>query len=102
MSLRRRTVEALIAAGLLVTALAPPAAASGAPSQVPLRVATYNIHAGAGMDNVFDLDRLTTQIRALDADVITIETSRSGSAARSPVRCSTSTGACTDLATSVQ
>ncbi|HEY9441561.1 MAG TPA: endonuclease/exonuclease/phosphatase family protein [Streptomyces sp.] len=73
MSLRRRTVEALIAAGLLVTALAPPAAASGAPSQVPLRVATYNIHAGAGMDNVFDLDRLTTQIRALDADVIGLQ-----------------------------
>ena len=40
---------------------------------MPLRVATYNIHAGSGMDNVFDLDRQTAQLRALDADVIGLQ-----------------------------
>ncbi|MET7644846.1 endonuclease/exonuclease/phosphatase family protein [Streptomyces sp. NPDC005426] len=75
MSLRRRTVEVLLAAGLLGTALAPPAAAAGhGPGQlVPLRVATYNIHAGAGMDNVFDLDRQVAELRSLDADVIGLQ-----------------------------
>ncbi|MGW1179690.1 endonuclease/exonuclease/phosphatase family protein [Streptomyces drozdowiczii] len=75
MSLRRRTVEVLVAAGLLGAALAPPASAAGhgpGPS-VPLRVATYNIHAGAGMDNVFDLDRQAAALRALDADVIGLQ-----------------------------
>ncbi|MYS33811.1 endonuclease/exonuclease/phosphatase family metal-dependent hydrolase [Streptomyces sp. KhCrAH-43] len=75
MSLRRRTVEVLVAAGLLGAALAPPATAAGhgpGPS-VPLRVATYNIHAGAGMDNVFDLDRQAAALRALDADVIGLQ-----------------------------
>ncbi|GGV91569.1 metal-dependent hydrolase [Streptomyces gelaticus] len=75
MSLRRRTVEVLVAAGLLGTALAPPAAAAreGQARAVPLRVATYNIHAGAGMDNVFDLDRQTAELRSLDADVIGLQ-----------------------------
>jgi endonuclease/exonuclease/phosphatase family metal-dependent hydrolase len=75
MSLRRRTVEVLLAAGLLGTALAPPAAAAGEgrARAVPLRVATYNIHAGAGMDNVFDLDRQTAELRSLDADVIGLQ-----------------------------
>ncbi|MGW2654290.1 endonuclease/exonuclease/phosphatase family protein [Streptomyces sp. NPDC001478] len=75
MSLRRRTVEVLVAAGLLGAALAPPASAAGdGPGRsVPLRVATYNIHAGAGMDNVFDLDRQVAALRALDADVIGLQ-----------------------------
>lgn len=75
MSLRRRTVEVLLAAGLLGTALAPPAAAAAhGPGQlVPLRVATYNIHAGSGMDNVFDLDRQVAELRSLDADVIGLQ-----------------------------
>ncbi|MFI6723120.1 endonuclease/exonuclease/phosphatase family protein [Streptomyces sp. R-74717] len=73
MSLRRRTVEVLIAAGLLGTAVAPPASAAGQGHAVPLRVATYNIHAGAGMDNVFDLDRQTAELRSLDADVIGLQ-----------------------------
>ncbi|MEU2246099.1 endonuclease/exonuclease/phosphatase family protein [Streptomyces sp. NPDC019224] len=77
MSLRRRTVEVLVAAGLLGAALAPPATAAGhgrAPGQsVPLRVATYNIHAGSGTDNVFDLDRQVAVLRDLDADVIGLQ-----------------------------
>ncbi|MFD5057385.1 endonuclease/exonuclease/phosphatase family protein [Streptomyces sp. NPDC058394] len=73
MSLRRRTAEVLIAAGLLGVAAAPPAGAAGHGHSVPLRVATYNIHAGAGMDNVFDLDRQAAELRALDADVIGLQ-----------------------------
>ncbi|WP_327245311.1 endonuclease/exonuclease/phosphatase family protein [Streptomyces sp. NBC_01320] len=73
MSLRRRTVEVLIAAGLLGAAAVPPAGAAGQGHPVPLRVATYNIHAGSGMDNVFDLDRQAAELRALDADVIGLQ-----------------------------
>ncbi|MEU6871148.1 endonuclease/exonuclease/phosphatase family protein [Streptomyces sp. NPDC046751] len=74
MSLRRRTVEVLVAAGLLGTAFAPPAVAGEGPGRaVPLRVATYNIHAGAGMDDVFDLDRQAAELRSLDADVIGLQ-----------------------------
>ncbi|WP_328311630.1 endonuclease/exonuclease/phosphatase family protein [Streptomyces sp. NBC_00442] len=47
--------------------------AASAPYRVPLRVATYNIHAGAGMDDVFDLDRQAAALRALHADVIGLE-----------------------------
>ncbi|MEV7233155.1 endonuclease/exonuclease/phosphatase family protein [Streptomyces sp. NPDC051020] len=73
MSLRRRTVEVLIAAGLLGAVAAPPAGAAGQGHPVPLRVATYNIHVGSGMDNVFDLDRQAAELRSLDADVIGLQ-----------------------------
>ncbi|GGS50966.1 endonuclease/exonuclease/phosphatase family protein [Streptomyces badius] len=88
MSLRRRSSrvpQLLLAASLLGALLAPPAAAASAhrsPSGeavgaggrgLPLRVATYNIHAGAGMDGVFDLDRQTAQLRSLQADVIGLQ-----------------------------
>ncbi|WP_326698757.1 endonuclease/exonuclease/phosphatase family protein [Streptomyces sp. NBC_01754] len=75
MSLRRRTAGVLIASALSVTAFAPPAGAAdrGQGRGVPLRVATYNIHAGAGMDGVFDLDRQVAALRALDADVIGLQ-----------------------------
>ncbi|WP_338698234.1 endonuclease/exonuclease/phosphatase family protein [Streptomyces sp. Q6] len=63
---------ALSAALLSLVAAAPPAAA-GTPGAVPLRIATYNIHAGSGMDNVFDLDRQAAALRALDADVIGLQ-----------------------------
>ncbi|MET9771180.1 endonuclease/exonuclease/phosphatase family protein [Streptomyces sp. NPDC006415] len=91
MSLRRRSFlvpQLLLAASLLGALLAPPAAAASAHSSpsgepggtggtggrgLPLRVATYNIHAGAGMDGVFDLDRQTAELRSLDADVIGLQ-----------------------------
>lgn len=38
-----------------------------------LRVATYNLHAGAGEDNVFDLERTAKAIEALDADVVGLQ-----------------------------
>ncbi len=38
-----------------------------------LRVANYNVHAGAGEDNVFDLERTAKAIEALDADVVGLQ-----------------------------
>ncbi|WP_328537908.1 endonuclease/exonuclease/phosphatase family protein [Streptomyces sp. NBC_00344] len=71
MKLTRRVTEVLLAAAVLATAAAAPARARG--HDVPLRVASYNIHAGAGMDNVFDLDRQEAALRGLHADVIGLE-----------------------------
>ncbi|WP_329156924.1 endonuclease/exonuclease/phosphatase family protein [Streptomyces anulatus] len=80
MSLRSRTSripQLLFAVSLLGVLVAPPAVATTArpPSggDLPLRVATYNIHAGAGVDGVFDLDRQTAELRSLDADVIGLQ-----------------------------
>lgn len=81
MSLRRRTVQLLLTTALSGAALAPPAVASASPAPVPghpgggvpLRVATYNMHAGSGADEVFDLDRQTAALRSLDADVIGLQ-----------------------------
>ncbi|MFE1075658.1 endonuclease/exonuclease/phosphatase family protein [Streptomyces sp. NPDC058783] len=75
MSLRARTFTQLSLAGALLTlaVAAPPASAADRGHSVPLRVATYNIHAGAGSDGVFDLDRQAAALRALDADVIGLQ-----------------------------
>ncbi|GAA1584305.1 MULTISPECIES: glycoside hydrolase family 3 N-terminal domain-containing protein [Kribbella] len=43
------------------------------PRDTRLTVASYNIHAGAGEDNVFDLDRTAQALKALDADVIGLQ-----------------------------
>ncbi|MFL4902125.1 endonuclease/exonuclease/phosphatase family protein [Streptomyces sp. MMS24-I2-30] len=74
----RRSTRALLAALLGAAATlgaASPGAASAesAAPPVPLRVATYNIHAGAGQDEVFDLDRTAEAIRDLHADVIGLQ-----------------------------
>jgi endonuclease/exonuclease/phosphatase family metal-dependent hydrolase len=77
---RRRTAQLLFTAGLLGALVLPSAAPAGAyadppagAATVPLRVASYNIHAGAGTDNVFDLDRQVEELRSLDADVIGLQ-----------------------------
>ncbi|GAA2314915.1 endonuclease/exonuclease/phosphatase family protein [Streptomyces kunmingensis] len=65
---------ALSAVLLGIAAAAPPAAAATRHhGSVPLRIASYNVHAGSGMDNVFDLDRQAAALRALDADVIGLQ-----------------------------
>jgi endonuclease/exonuclease/phosphatase family metal-dependent hydrolase len=67
-------VATALAATLALGAASPATAESGsAAPPVPLRVATYNIHAGAGEDNVFDLTRTAEAIRSLDADVIGLQ-----------------------------
>ncbi|MFC8420392.1 endonuclease/exonuclease/phosphatase family protein [Streptomyces sp. NPDC057236] len=77
---RRPVRAAAVCAAVLAAALpavAAPATAVGAPGApaptVPLRVATYNIHAGAGQDQVFDLDRTAAALRDLRADVIGLQ-----------------------------
>ncbi|MGZ3102278.1 endonuclease/exonuclease/phosphatase family protein [Streptomyces sp. H72] len=74
MSPRSRVLVQLSLTGALLTvALAAPPASAGQGASVPLRVATYNIHAGIGSDGVFDLDRQVAALRALDADVIGLQ-----------------------------
>jgi endonuclease/exonuclease/phosphatase family metal-dependent hydrolase len=67
---------ALVGSGLAVMAVPAPSAGAndqGRPSSVTVRVATYNIHAGAGQDNVFDLDRTAAEISSLNADVVGLQ-----------------------------
>lgn len=74
MSAARRLLAAagsLLLAAVGAVALGAPAAAS--PPPVHLRVVSYNIHAGAGADHQFDLDRTTAAIRALDADIVGLQ-----------------------------
>ncbi|WP_405682943.1 endonuclease/exonuclease/phosphatase family protein [Streptomyces sp. NBC_00057] len=65
-------VTAVLASAAPVSAATTDVPGAKAPA-VPLRVATYNIHAGAGEDNVFDLDRTAAAIRDLNADVIGLQ-----------------------------
>lgn len=66
-----RRVLAVVATVLTAATLAAaPAAASPASRHVPLRVLSYNIHAGAGEDGVFDLARTAAAIRATGADIV--------------------------------
>jgi endonuclease/exonuclease/phosphatase family metal-dependent hydrolase len=67
---------------LVATAMLAAAAMAGTSAQAAaaewvggerLRVATYNIQAGAGMDRRFDLDRTAEAIRQLDADVVGLQ-----------------------------
>jgi endonuclease/exonuclease/phosphatase family metal-dependent hydrolase len=46
---------------------------SAAAAQSTLRVVAYNIRHGAGMDLEVDLERIADALRALDADVITLQ-----------------------------
>lgn len=68
---------AALTAVLLATVAPARAVGDGVPGAaapaVPLKVATYNIHAGAGEDGVFDLDRTAQALRDLDADVVGLQ-----------------------------
>ncbi|WP_245835758.1 endonuclease/exonuclease/phosphatase family protein [Virgibacillus ndiopensis] len=41
--------------------------------EVTARVATYNMHAGIGVDGKYDLDRIASAIRDMDADIIGLQ-----------------------------
>ena len=65
-----------VSVALLAGSVLPsPAASAEGPTAltVPLRVASYNVHAGAGADGRFDLARTATAIRDLDADVVGLQ-----------------------------
>jgi endonuclease/exonuclease/phosphatase family metal-dependent hydrolase len=48
-------------------------AAPLAAAQTPVRIVTYNIRHGEGMDGTVDLERIAAALRSLDADVIALQ-----------------------------
>lgn len=66
-----RTLAGFVAALAIATSVAPPASAG--PPSVELRVASYNIHAGSGVDGVFDLERTAAAIAETGADVVALQ-----------------------------
>jgi endonuclease/exonuclease/phosphatase family metal-dependent hydrolase len=68
----------LLAAGVMAAGLATPAAAgpgSARPSAPdrPVRVMSYNIHHGVGIDGRLDLGRIAAEIRASGADIVGLQ-----------------------------
>jgi endonuclease/exonuclease/phosphatase family metal-dependent hydrolase len=61
-----RCLGAALLAGLLLTGCGPQ------PPQT-VRVMTYNIHHGAGMDGQIDLDRIAAVIRDTEADLVSLQ-----------------------------
>jgi len=76
-ALAASAVLALAAAALPAAALAGEPAISPAGitdgRQIDLRVASYNIAAGAGMDGQFDVERQIEALREIDADVLSLQ-----------------------------
>ncbi|MFC5801871.1 endonuclease/exonuclease/phosphatase family protein [Streptomyces formicae] len=66
-------LAASVTATATATAITAPSASAEARKAVGLRVASYNIHYGAGSDNVFDLARTADAIRAMDADIVGLQ-----------------------------
>ena len=71
--MRRATRTSVALALAAVVAGVGLSTATASPPPVEARFATYNIHAGAGEDNVYDLDRTAAAVRALHADVVGLE-----------------------------
>lgn len=74
-SLRRmasRLAVPLLAAGLLAAAASPAAAGPAAPDR-PVRVMSYNIAHGQGVDKRVDLDRIATEVRESGADIVGLQ-----------------------------
>jgi endonuclease/exonuclease/phosphatase family metal-dependent hydrolase len=67
----RRTLLTVLTVVLALLGLTVPAAAE--PAVRPLAVLSYNIHHGAGLDGVFDLDRIAAVIRGSRADVVGLQ-----------------------------
>ncbi|HEX6568099.1 MAG TPA: endonuclease/exonuclease/phosphatase family protein [Acidimicrobiales bacterium] len=66
----------VIAVALVASVLAGTTGAGGAPAATPprpLRVATFNIHHGVGLDNVLDLERIARTIERTDAEVVGLQ-----------------------------
>lgn len=69
-------VVAVLLAALLTapgTSTAATPVAPATPHPIELRVASYNIHAGAGEDGTFDLDRTAAAIRATGAEIVGLQ-----------------------------
>jgi endonuclease/exonuclease/phosphatase family metal-dependent hydrolase len=78
---RRSRISLLLALvalvpSLLAAVVLPQAAAADTPPTVPprpLRVATYNIHHGVGLDGMLDLERTARQIEATGVEVVGLQ-----------------------------
>lgn len=64
---------AVLLLSLLILVGLAPSGASAHVFSVPLRVLSYNIHAGAGEDNVYDLARTAATIASMRADVVGLQ-----------------------------
>lgn len=77
MRIRFRTVAALsvaaVSTALVVGSTAVPAQAEPSAPDRPLRVMSFNIHAGIGDDNRLDLDRVAGVVRDSGADVVGLQ-----------------------------
>lgn len=71
-----------VTSAVFVTVVAAASAATTAPASAPspdrgqvttLRILTYNIHHGAGNDEVLDLERIARLIRSLDPDLVALQ-----------------------------
>ena len=69
----RRILAPLLAAAALTPAFSAPATAAPEAPDRALRVATYNIHHGAGVDGIVDLDRIAAELERGGADVIGLQ-----------------------------
>lgn len=67
-----KAVRSILLAGTLVGCGSPPAPVRESVSDT-IRVLSYNIHHGAGMDSVLDLGRIADLIRAADADLVAVQ-----------------------------
>jgi endonuclease/exonuclease/phosphatase family metal-dependent hydrolase len=65
----------LLAAFLILSACAQPGPANKPPGEPTdtLRILSYNIHHGAGMDEVLDLDRIAALIREVNPDLVALQ-----------------------------
>jgi endonuclease/exonuclease/phosphatase family metal-dependent hydrolase len=70
-TMRRGLVGVLVCATVALGA--PAKAEETAGRDLSLRVVTYNIQAGAGMDRRFDVGRQIEALRAIDADIISLQ-----------------------------
>jgi endonuclease/exonuclease/phosphatase family metal-dependent hydrolase len=66
------TLGVLVGTGAAGPAARAVAAAAGKP-EARLRVLTYNIHHGAGNDEVLDLERIARLIRSLEPDLVAVQ-----------------------------
>jgi len=66
-------IHLLLVAALLVLATGCRSTAPDADAPKQLRVLTYNIHHGEGVDGVFDYDRLASVIAAVDPDLVALQ-----------------------------
>jgi endonuclease/exonuclease/phosphatase family metal-dependent hydrolase len=73
MVVRVRIVLGVLVAAGVVAAMPVPALAAGTDRWLPLRVATYNSHHGAGPDGVLDLEHVAQAVHAMRVDVIGLQ-----------------------------